>query len=112
MDHGHVLHAPPAHGDGGRDGEAGGDGRLAGTAGSDGAGVQGFGNVGSVAADLMAKEGAIIVAVSDKSGAVHNPQGLDIADMLTWVKEHRQLVGYPKGEPMSKEAVLTAECDV
>src|SRR5216110_1023453 len=74
--------------------------------------VQGFGNVGSVAADLMAKEGAIIVAVSDKSGAVHNPRGLDIPDMLKWVKEHRQLAGYPKGEPISKEALLTVECDV
>src|SRR2546422_3498511 len=46
-----------------------------------------LGNVGSVAADLMAKDGAIIVAVSDKSGAVHNPRGLDIPDMLKWVKE-------------------------
>src|SRR5437879_3368402 len=74
--------------------------------------VQGFGNVGSVAADLMAKAGAIIVAVSDKSGAVHNPRGLDIPDWLKWVKEHRQLAGYPKGEPISKEALLTVECDV
>src|SRR5437870_6795805 len=74
--------------------------------------VQGFGNVGSVAADLMAKEGAIIVAVSDKAGAVPNRQGLDIPDMLKWVKEHRQLVGYPKGEPISKEALLTVDCDV
>src|SRR6266487_6148525 len=53
--------------------------------------VQGFGNVGSIAADLMAKEGAIIVAVSDKSAALHNPQGLDIPDVIKWVKEHRQL---------------------
>src|SRR5438132_13265490 len=60
----------------------------------------------------MAKEGAIIVAVSDKSGAVHNPRGLDIPDMLKWVKEHRQLAGYPKGEPISKEALLTVDCDV
>ena len=74
--------------------------------------VQGFGNVGSVAADLMAKEGAIIVAVSDKSGAVYNPQGLDIPEMLKWVKEHHQLAGYPKGEPMNKDALLTVECDV
>src|ERR1700716_570622 len=64
--------------------------------------VQGFGNVGSVAADLMAKEGAIIVAVSDKSGALHNPRGLDIPDLIQWVKEHRQLTGYPKAEPFSK----------
>src|SRR6266568_4447250 len=74
--------------------------------------VQGFGNVGSVSADLMAKEGATIVAVSDKSAALHNPKGLDVADMLKWVKEHRQLAGYPKGEPISKEALLTVECDV
>src|SRR5947207_1174215 len=52
--------------------------------------VQGFGNVGSVAADLMAKEGAVVVAVSDKSGAVHNPQGLDISDVLKCLKVHRQ----------------------
>src|SRR5437763_6506679 len=39
--------------------------------------VQGFGNVGSVAADLLAKEGAKIVANSDKSGAYHNPSGID-----------------------------------
>src|SRR5881296_1953172 len=49
--------------------------------------VQGFGNVGSVAAELMAQAGAVIVAVSDKSGAVHNPQGLDIPDLIKWVKE-------------------------
>jgi glutamate dehydrogenase (NAD(P)+) len=74
--------------------------------------VQGFGNVGSVAADLMAKEGAVIVAVSDKSGALHNPRGLDIPELITWVKEHRQLTGYPKAEPFSKEQLLTVDCDV
>src|SRR5256886_2171361 len=74
--------------------------------------VLGFGNVGSVAADMMAKEGAIIGAVSDKSGAGHNPRGLDIPDRLKWVKEHRQVGGYPKGEPISKEALRTVECDV
>src|SRR5690349_23418034 len=58
--------------------------------------VQGFGNVGSVAADLMAKEGAIIVGVSDKSGALHDPNGLNVPDLLSWVREHRQLAGYPK----------------
>ncbi|PYO79169.1 MAG: amino acid dehydrogenase, partial [Gemmatimonadetes bacterium] len=74
--------------------------------------VQGFGNVGSVTAELMAKEGAIIVAVSDKSGGVHNRQGLDIPDLLQWVREHRHIAGYPKGEQISKEAVLTVDCDV
>jgi len=74
--------------------------------------VQGFDNVGSVAADLMAKEGAIIVAVSDKSAALHNPQGLDVQDLLTWVKEHRQLSGYPKAGTIPHDQLLTVDCDV
>src|SRR5207247_2973802 len=46
--------------------------------------IQGFGNVGSVTADLLAKEGAVIVAVSDKSGGVYDPKGLDVAGLLRW----------------------------
>src|SRR5438477_7527846 len=49
--------------------------------------VQGFGNVGSVAADLLAKDGAIIVAVSANSGAVHDPRGLGSPDLLRAVQE-------------------------
>ncbi|HEY6092712.1 MAG TPA: Glu/Leu/Phe/Val dehydrogenase [Gemmatimonadales bacterium] len=74
--------------------------------------VQGFGNVGSVAADLMSKEGASIVAVSDKSTALHNPKGLDVQDMLKWAKEHRQLAGYPKAETIQHGELLTVDCDV
>jgi glutamate dehydrogenase (NAD(P)+) len=74
--------------------------------------VQGFGNVGSVAADLMAKEGAIIVAVSDKSGAVYNPAGIAVGDLLAWVREHRQIAGYPKADALPRDQLLTVECDV
>jgi glutamate dehydrogenase (NAD(P)+) len=74
--------------------------------------VQGFGNVGSIAADLMAQAGATIVAVSDKSTALYNPKGLDVPDMVRWVKEKRQLAGYPKGETIPHEQVLTVDCDV
>src|SRR5213596_1277553 len=74
--------------------------------------VQGFGNVGSVAAELMAQEGAVIVAVSDKSGAVHKPSGLDVPDVLNWVRERRQLAGYPRGAALTKDQLLTVECDV
>ena len=74
--------------------------------------VQGFGNVGSVAADLMAKEGAIIVAVSDKSTALYNAKGLDVQDLIKWVREHRQLAGYTKAETITHEQVLTVDCDV
>jgi glutamate dehydrogenase (NAD(P)+) len=74
--------------------------------------VQGFGNVGSVAADLMAREGAIIVAVSDKSTALYNRTGLDVPDMIRWVKERRQLAGYPNGETIPHPELLTIDCDV
>jgi glutamate dehydrogenase (NAD(P)+) len=74
--------------------------------------VQGFGNVGSVTADLMAKEGALVVAISDKAGGVVNPKGLDIPDLIRWVRERRQLAGYPKAEVISNEDLLALECDV
>src|SRR5689334_2793991 len=74
--------------------------------------VQGFGNVGSTAARLMQAEGMKIIAVSDKSGGIHNPKGLNIADVQEWIKKHRVLEGYPKGTPISNEDLLTLKCDV
>jgi glutamate dehydrogenase (NAD(P)+) len=74
--------------------------------------VMGFGNVGSISADLLAKEGAIIVAVADKSGGLINPKGLDVPDLIHWVREHRQLAGYPKAEAITNEQLLTCDCDV
>ncbi|MBI1966846.1 MAG: Glu/Leu/Phe/Val dehydrogenase [Gemmatimonadetes bacterium] len=74
--------------------------------------VQGFGNVGSIAAELMAKEGAIIVAVSDKSGALHSTTGLDVADLQKWVAQHRHLAGYPKADTITNDELLTLDCDV
>ena len=74
--------------------------------------VMGFGNVGSVTADLLAKQGATVVAVSDKTGGLINPKGFDVPDLIKWVTEKRQLTGYPKGEPISNEDLLTCDCDV
>ncbi len=74
--------------------------------------VQGFGNVGSVAADLMAKEGMVIVAVSDKSGGIYNPKGLDLADVFKHVQTQRFLSTYQKAEHISNEDLLTLECEV
>ncbi len=74
--------------------------------------VQGFGNVGSVSAELMGQEGASLVAVSDKSGGLYNPKGLDVADLLKWVREQRHLAGYPKAEPIGNDALLALDCDV
>jgi glutamate dehydrogenase (NAD(P)+) len=74
--------------------------------------VQGFGNVGSIAAELLEEQGACVVAVSDVSGAVHNEKGLAIKDVIAWRDEHRYVAGYPKGSALANEDLLTLPCDV
>ncbi len=74
--------------------------------------VQGFGNVGSVAAKLLEQEGLTIVAISDVSGAIHNPKGIHVDDALKWVKERRYLAGYPSAEPIKPEELLTLNVNV
>ena len=74
--------------------------------------VQGFGNVGSIAADLMQQEGMTIVAVGDRTGGVHNKGGLDVADAVAWVKSHGTLEGYPKGDAITNDELLTLDVDV
>ncbi len=74
--------------------------------------VQGFGNVGSVAADLLQREGARVVAVSDVHGGIYNPAGLDIQEVLAWRHTHRHLEGYPKAEAVSNVQLLELSCDV
>jgi glutamate dehydrogenase (NAD(P)+) len=74
--------------------------------------VQGFGNVGSVAAQLLEQEGLTIVGISDKSGAVYNSNGIYINDALQWIHEHRFLVGYPGAEPIDQADLLELDVDV
>jgi len=74
--------------------------------------VQGFGNVGSVAAQLLEQEGLTVVAISDKSGAVYNPNGIYISDALQWIREHRFLIGYPGADPVDPGDMLELEVDV
>jgi glutamate dehydrogenase (NAD(P)+) len=76
------------------------------------AAVQGFGNVGSVAAQLLAQEGVKVVAVSDISGACYNAEGIDVEDALRWVKDHRYLAGYPRAEAIGGDELLTLEVDI
>ena len=74
--------------------------------------VQGFGNVGSIAADLMQHEGCKIVAVSDRTGGWHNTKGVDVQHAIKFVQEHGTLEGYNVGEPVTNDALLELECDV
>ena len=74
--------------------------------------VQGFGNVGSVAADLLAKEGCKVVAISDKNGAFYNKDGIDIPAAIAHVKKHRSLEGFAGGQTIGNEELLTLDVDV
>ena len=74
--------------------------------------VQGFGNVGSVAATISYRLGASIVAVSDKDGGLYNPSGIDLDDLLEYKRINRNLVGYPKAEPISNKNLLELPVDI
>jgi len=74
--------------------------------------VQGFGNVGSTAARLMSEAGMKIVAVSDKSGAIYNAKGIDIAKAVEFIKAHTFLEGFPSAKPISNEELLALPVDV
>ncbi len=74
--------------------------------------VQGFGNAGSIAATLIGDEGATVVAVSDSTGGIHNPNGLDIKRVINWKKEHGTVQGFPGAEDISNAAVLEVDCDI
>jgi glutamate dehydrogenase (NAD(P)+) len=74
--------------------------------------VQGFGNVGSVSADLLSKIGAKIVAVTDWKGGVYNANGLDIGKMLDYAKQHKTIDGFPGGETLENDQLFALDVEV
>jgi glutamate dehydrogenase (NAD(P)+) len=74
--------------------------------------IQGFGNVGSVAAQLLAREGCKIVAIGDRSVALYSASGIDVDDAIAYAKKHRSLEGYDKAEAISGAELLTLDVDV
>jgi glutamate dehydrogenase (NAD(P)+) len=74
--------------------------------------VQGFGNVGSVSADLLCKIGAKIVAVTDWKGGVQNPKGLDITKLIAYTAEHKTVAGFTGGEPLDVNKIFEMPVDI
>jgi glutamate dehydrogenase (NAD(P)+) len=75
--------------------------------------VQGFGNVGGIAATELHDKGARVIAVSDISGGVFAPAGLDIPTLHAYVAQHGSLEGYTKDvDRITNEALLELECDI
>jgi len=74
--------------------------------------VQGFGNVGSVAAQLLHTQGCKVIAIGDRSGGIVNTNGIDVNDAIAYVKQNRSLEGYSKGDRITNDDLLTLEVDV
>lgn len=74
--------------------------------------IQGFGNVGTFTASYLHKAGGKVVAISDVSGGLLNRDGIDIPAALAWVAENKSLAGFPGGERISNEQLLSLDCDV
>jgi glutamate dehydrogenase (NAD(P)+) len=74
--------------------------------------IQGFGNVGSYLARFVAQDGAKVVAISDSSGGVHNPKGIDIEAAIAHKREHGTLGGLRETERISNDDLLLLDCDV
>ena len=74
--------------------------------------VQGFGNVGSVAAFSLAKYGVKIIAVSDAFGGVYNAKGLDLWELEKHATKTRGVSGFPGAEPITNEQLLVTPCDI
>jgi len=73
--------------------------------------VQGFGNVGSIAAHELYELGATVVAVSDISGGIHSEAGLDVPALQAHVQDHGSLEGCDAGRRVTNEELLELECD-
>jgi glutamate dehydrogenase (NAD(P)+) len=74
--------------------------------------VQGFGNAGSIAAQLISELGAKVVAASDSTGAIHAPNGIDVGRLISWKSEHGTVAGFPGSHDISNAQLLELECEI
>ena len=74
--------------------------------------VQGFGAVGKNVSKFLSQDGAIAVAVSDTTGTIHNPDGLDIDKLIALKEAGRSVIDYDDGEKLGPEAIIDIECDI
>ena len=74
--------------------------------------VQGFGKVGGAAARLLQESGARIIAISDRSGAFYNAAGIDVKAALEWLRDNPLLEGFPGGEQIDHDDLISLPVDV
>jgi glutamate dehydrogenase/leucine dehydrogenase len=74
--------------------------------------VQGFGNAGSITAQLLHEAGAKVIAVSDSTGCVYNRNGLNIPELIHMKALCGHVEGFPESEPISPAELLALDCDI
>ena len=74
--------------------------------------IQGFGAVGKHTSRFLTQKGAILVAVADSAGAIHNPAGLDVDRLLELKNAARSVIDYDDAEKLDRDAVIDVECDI
>ncbi len=74
--------------------------------------VQGFGNVGSIAALSLARYGVKVIAVSDVQGAIYNSRGLELWDLEKHVAKNNTVAGFPESEPLTNDQLMGLACDI
>ncbi len=74
--------------------------------------VQGFGNVGSVAAFSLAKYGVKIVGIGDANGALYNEKGIDVWELEKYAGAHRTVAGFGNAQAITNEQLLTLPCEI
>lgn len=74
--------------------------------------IQGAGNVGGTAALLMAEQGYKIIGLADITGSIYNPRGLNIRDVLGYLKENKTVEGYREAEHIPTSDLLELECEI
>jgi glutamate dehydrogenase (NAD(P)+) len=74
--------------------------------------VQGFGAVGKHVTNFLSQNGAIPIAVSDSTGTIYNPDGLDVKKLMTLKDKGKSVTDYPDGEKRERDAIIDIECDI
>jgi len=74
--------------------------------------IEGFGNVGRPAARFLAEKGVTLVAASDSSGAVHDPEGIDVDELIAAKAESGSVTAYARGAAITTDELFAVPCDI
>jgi glutamate dehydrogenase (NAD(P)+) len=74
--------------------------------------IQGFGNVGSMAARILHESGYLVVGVSDITGGIYNPLGINVTQLMTHFEEAKAVAGFPDADPIPGAELLEQPCEI